>query len=113
MNFINLFVSGDYTIAVKDNNLTLRGQESIDYPLDDIGVVMLESLRNNISVYARLCNGVDSAYSHIDRLKYFAPTTGSIRCMLVTEKQYASMRILAGEKKKREKPVEYVQISIL
>ena len=55
------------------------------------------------SVYARLCNGVDSAYSHIDRLKYFAPTTGSIRCMLVTEKQYASMRILAGKKKKREK----------
>ena len=52
MNFINLFVSGDYTIAVKDNNLTLRGQESIDYPLDDIGVVMLESLRSNISVYA-------------------------------------------------------------
>ena len=65
------------------------------------------------SVYARLCNGVDSVYSHIDRLKYFAPTTGSIRCMLVTEKQYASMRILAGKKKKREKPVEYVQISFL
>ena len=65
------------------------------------------------SVYARLCNGVDSANAHLERMKYFAPTTGSIRCMVVTEKQYASMKVLVGKKKEKEKQAKYVQISFL
>lgn len=65
------------------------------------------------SVYVRLCNGVESANMHISRLKSFAPYTGSVRCMLVTEKQYASIRIIAGEKKKEERPASFVQLSFL
>ena len=65
------------------------------------------------SVYARLCNGVDSANMHIDRLQSFAPTTGSVRCMLVTEKQYATIKIVSGKKKKEEKPAKFVQLSFL
>lgn len=65
------------------------------------------------SVYLRLCNGIESAYMHVDRLKSFAPNTGAIRCMVVTEKQFASMFIISGKKKKEEKPAKYIQLSFL
>ena len=65
------------------------------------------------SVYARLCNGVDSAVMHVERLRYYAPNTGSVRCMIVTEKQYASMKIVVGQKKKEEHPAQYIQLSFL
>ena len=65
------------------------------------------------SVYGRLCNGVDSAQSHIEKLKTFAPATGSIRCMLVTEKQYASMQIISGTTKLSERNAKYIQLSFL
>jgi len=52
MNFINVFVEGEYSIKVKNSSLVLEGKESHSYPLSDVGVVMLESLKSNISVYA-------------------------------------------------------------
>lgn len=33
--------------------------------------------------------------------------------MIVTEKQYAGMRIIAGKKSSEEKPAEYIQLSFL
>ena len=65
------------------------------------------------SVYARLCNSVENAESHFRRLAREAPQSGSIRCLIVTEKQYASMRLIAGKRAPDEKPVEYIQLSFL
>ena len=65
------------------------------------------------SVYARLCNGVDSTFMHLARLKTFAPKTGSIRCMSVTEKQYASIYVVSGKKVKKEMPAQNIQMSFL
>ena len=65
------------------------------------------------SVYVRLCGGVDSVDDALKRLTSAAPNTGSVRCMAVTEKQYARMRIIVGDKKKREKPIDFYQISFL
>ena len=42
-----------------------------------------------------------------------APQNGSIRCMIVTEKQYAGMRLIAGKRAPDEKPVEYIRLSFL
>lgn len=75
--------------------------------LDD-GYKMLQ-----YSVYARLCNGIDNAESHFARLSKVTPQTGSIRCLIVTEKQYASMRILVGKRLSADKPSEYVQLTFL
>ena len=47
------------------------------------------------------------------RLAREAPKEGSIRCMIVTEKQYAGMRLIAGKKSPDEKPAEYIQLSFL
>ena len=65
------------------------------------------------SVYARLCNGIESANAHVARMQGFAPTTGSVRCMVVTEKQYAGMRIVSGQKKKQEAPAKAMQLFFL
>lgn len=57
------------------------------------------------SVYARVLSGADAEKKHIDRLVNNLPPKGSVRAMTVTEKQYASMRILVGEPFFQEKPV--------
>jgi CRISPR-associated protein Cas2 len=55
------------------------------------------------SVYGRVINGEDSAEKHFNRLSKNLPKKGSIRCMKVSEKQYAGMKILLGESTSQEK----------
>lgn len=50
------------------------------------------------SVYARVCNGNDAVKKHEMRLNVNLPKEGSVRLLVITEKQYESMRILLGEK---------------
>lgn len=71
------------------------------------GYIMLQ-----FSVYSRICNGDDGVYKHYARLKENLPKKGSIRCMKVTEKQYASMEILVGKKTVRERKTNADQLSI-
>ncbi len=54
------------------------------------------------SVYGRITQNHDDAKKHVERLKKNLPPTGSVRVMTVTEKQYASMLILVGEKTANE-----------
>ena len=63
------------------------------------------------SVYARLCSNMESAVGHEKKLRAVAPKNGSIRVMIVTEKQYADMHVLCGEKKIDEEEVECYQLS--
>lgn len=55
------------------------------------------------SIYGRLCNTLENAEQHENRISAVVPPKGSIRSMIVTEKQYNSMRIWVGKKKSREK----------
>lgn len=50
------------------------------------------------SIYGRITRNHDDTAKHINRLKGNLPPRGSVRVMSVTEKQYASMIILVGEK---------------
>lgn len=54
------------------------------------------------SVYARLCRGEDGSEKHVERLYAAMPNEGSIRCLRVTDKQYARMRLVLGTAKKSE-----------
>lgn len=63
------------------------------------------------SVYARLCNGVDSVNIHKERLKIGIPNNGSVRVLTITEKQYEAIDIMLGERLKYEKPIEYETLS--
>ena len=45
------------------------------------------------SVYSRVCNGNDAVKKHEGRLKAALPPNGSIRLLVITEKQYQSIQI--------------------
>lgn len=48
------------------------------------------------SVYGRILNGNDALEKHMKRLIDNLPPDGSVRCLSVTEKQFASMKLLVG-----------------
>ncbi len=54
------------------------------------------------SVYARLCNGMDAVAKHEARLKGNLPPNGSVRLLVITEKQYDAIRLLVGQYQKDE-----------
>lgn len=64
------------------------------------------------SVYARVCNGYDAAEKHIKRLEIAVPDNGSVRAMIITEKQYESMYVLTGKLHKEEAPFVLQQMTI-
>lgn len=61
------------------------------------GYIMLQ-----LSVYSRICKGQDAVDKHAKRLKSLIPKEGSVRLLIITEKQYASMEVLVGTLKKEE-----------
>ncbi len=54
------------------------------------------------SVYTRICNGIDAVEKHHRRLKETLPARGSIRMLVVTERQYAAIDILLGNYHSRD-----------
>lgn len=62
------------------------------------GFIMLQ-----FSVYARLCKGPNAVEKHLLRFKGALPKKGSIRCLQITDKQYARMKILLGTVRETEK----------
>lgn len=64
------------------------------------------------SVYARTCNGNDAVTKHKARLKRCLPDNGSIRVLVITEKQYESIEILLGNLCEADEGFETEQLSI-
>ena len=62
------------------------------------------------SIYGRILNGSDAEEKHMRRLLVNLPPEGSIRALTVTEKQYASMKLLVGLPLFQEKQVNSSQI---
>jgi len=62
------------------------------------------------SVYVRLCRDGDTARRHIERLRKYAPNSGAVRILLITNKQYAEAIIVAGERKSQEKRINDSQL---
>lgn len=50
-----------------------------------------------------LCKGEGAVEKHLLRLKGALPSKGSIRCLQITDRQYAHMRILLKITKKTER----------
>lgn len=71
------------------------------------GYVMMQ-----YSIYYRICKGLDGVYKHEKRLSYALPENGAVRMMVITEKQYESMKILVGQKAKYEENSNVEQLSI-
>ncbi len=54
------------------------------------------------SVYAKTARNYDDAKKHYAIIKKNVPSKGAVRAMIVTEKQYGSIEILAGERMESE-----------
>ena len=65
------------------------------------------------SVYGRLCNGMDNAQKHIERLNDHLPPKGAVRSLLITDKQYGNMKLWVGKPTQREKIVKQEQLILL
>ncbi|MHB1701908.1 MAG: CRISPR-associated endonuclease Cas2 [Acidobacteriaceae bacterium] len=65
------------------------------------------------SVYGRVVNGFDDMQVHIKRLSRNLPPDGSVRCLQVSEKQFAQMKLLVGLPKTQEKAVNAIQLVLL
>lgn len=63
------------------------------------------------SVYARVCCGMDDVEKHKKRLYTNVPNNGSIRALIITEKQYESIIILVGKLSKKEQSMSAEQLS--
>lgn len=64
------------------------------------------------SVYGRICNGSDDVEKHRKRVKVNLPDNGSIRLLVITEKQYEKMDILLGNLKAEDDSFACEQLSI-
>lgn len=64
------------------------------------------------SVYARVCNGTDAVEKHKKRLYSTLPDNGSIRLLVITEKQYSSIEILVGKLTQDDTSFACEQLSI-
>jgi len=62
------------------------------------------------SVYGRILNGTDAEQKHFKRLVDNLPPEGSVRCLSVTEKQFAGMKLLVGLPLFQEKAVKANQM---
>ncbi|MFY9199185.1 MAG: CRISPR-associated endonuclease Cas2 [Acutalibacteraceae bacterium] len=64
------------------------------------------------SIYSRVCNGYDAVSKHKERIYKNLPDNGSVRLLVLTEKQYSSIEILVGKLTTGEGPEPYEQLSI-
>lgn len=64
------------------------------------------------SVYARVCNGIDAVNKHRNRLYGKLPDNGSVRLLVITEKQYSSIEIMLGPLTQADESFQNEQLSI-
>lgn len=75
-----------------------------NYLLND-GFTMLQ-----YSIYSRLCPDRDNANTHLERVKKHAPHEGSIRMLMLTEKQFTNMEVICGNKTEQEEYISNEQM---
>ena len=64
------------------------------------------------SVYARVCNGMDAVEKHRARLRNNLPDNGSLRMLVITEKQYESIDIMLGNLSTADEDFQCQQLTI-
>ena len=61
------------------------------------------------SVYARICNGRDSVETHKKRILAALPSNGSVRMLVITERQYSTIELLIGKPNSSDATQDYEQ----
>jgi CRISPR-associated protein Cas2 len=85
-----------FDLPVKTKEQRRSATQFRNFLLND-GYMMLQ-----YSVYSRTCRAQDAVDKHLRRALDHLPTTGSVRGLQVTDKQYARMKILLGNQMAEE-----------
>jgi CRISPR-associated protein Cas2 len=93
--FVWLMVFFDLPVGTKPER---RDANRFRNFLKDDGFLMLQ-----YSVYARICRAEEASEKHIKRIVSNLPSSGSVRALQVTDRQFARMRLLLGEAPKSER----------
>jgi CRISPR-associated protein Cas2 len=93
--YVWLFVFFDLPVGTKSER---RAATRFRNFLKDDGFMMLQ-----FSVYARVCKGDDGSMKHVARVTRNLPTTGSVRALQVTDRQFGRMHLLLGTARPTEK----------
>ena len=64
------------------------------------------------SVYCRICIGYDDVEKHKIRIRNNKPDNGSVRLLVITEKQYEKMELIIGNLVTEEEHPVFEQLSI-
>ncbi len=94
MRFMRVMVFFDLPVKSKKDR---KAYTDFRRELMKAGFVMVQ-----YSVYSRTVKNNDDAEKYERLIEKIVPDNGAVRMMTVTEKQYASIRILAGERLKSE-----------
>ena len=81
-----------------DSNIEKQEYRYFRKFLIENGFLMLQ-----YSIYVRICTNQDMADNYMIKIEKNIPTDGSIRGLIITEKQYEKMKIFLGDKSKNEK----------
>ena len=92
--FMRLMVLFDLPVNTKKRR---RDYAQFRKALIQDGFLMLQ-----YSVYVPLARNHDDAQKHLRIVEDYLPPAGSVRAMLITEKQYTQMKLLCGEQMKDE-----------
>lgn len=65
-----------------------------------------------LSVYARVCNGRDAVETHRKRISSALPAEGSVRLLVITERQYNSIALLIGKPNSSDCTQDYEQLML-
>jgi len=98
MKFMRIVVFFDLPVKEKDER---REATQFRQALLKDGYFMMQ-----YSVYTRICSSQEAVEKHIRRLHTYLPTNGSIRALVVTEKQFERMHILLGKLTYKDYPEE-------
>lgn len=102
--FMRVLVMFDLpVVSKKERKLATKFRK---YLLDE-GYVMMQ-----YSVYYRICNGYDMAKKHINLLENAVPKKGSVRAILLTERQFSEMKLLVGDPLEIEEKVNSNNLSV-
>ena len=102
MKFMRILVFFDLPVLTKANKKNYTRFRKF---LQKDGYIMIQ-----LSVYSRLCNGLEGATKHLKRIAQNLPPAGSVRSLCVTDKQYACMIHWVGRPANAEKRIKNTQL---
>lgn len=91
---MRLFVMFDLPVKTKTD---LQNYNKFRRKLLNLGFYMVQ-----FSIYAKLCTNHDEVAKNNEIIAKNLPPKGNIRCLIVTEKQYETMKLLVGTKSYQE-----------